>query len=349
MRNYLYVALFLALPAIAAERKFDFTDVRENQMPPGFRSAVTGEGKPGDWKVILDEVPSPLPPLTTEATAHTKSPVLAQLAQDPADEHFPILIYEPEIFSDFTFTTRFKTVRGTAEQMAGIAFRIQNESNYYVLRASSLGNTFKFYKVVNGQRSNPLGPQVSIPSGVWQELSVQCEGNRIRCRLDGKDVIPPLVDDSFLRGKIGFWTKSDSISYFTDARIVYTPLEPGAQKILRGLLKKYPRLVNLKIYVPGKEPGTTRVVASRIEQDVGQSGTKTEQAVIATGQIYYGKEKDSVSVIMPLRDRNGDVIAAARVIMQTFAGQTEENAIVRATPFVKEIQANITSLADLVE
>ena len=52
---------------------------------------------------------------------------------------------------------------------------------------------------------------------------------------------------------------------------------------------------------------------------------------------------------MPLRDRNGDIIAAARVVMQTFAGQTEENAIVRATPFVKEIQARVTSLQDLVD
>jgi hypothetical protein len=349
MRISLYAALVLALPVMAAERKFDFSDVRENQSPPGFRSAVTGEGKPGDWKVILDDVPSPLPPLTSEATAHTKSPVLAQLAQDSTDEHFPLLIYEPEIFTDFTLTVRFKTVRGTAEQMAGIAFRIQNESNYYVLRASSLGNTFKFYKIVNGQRSNPIGPQVSIPSGVWQELSVQCEGNRIRCRFNGKEAMPPLADDSFIRGKIGFWTKSDSVSYFTDARIVYTPLEPGAQKILRGLFKKYPRLLNLKIYVPGKEAGTTRVVGSKSEQEIGQAGGKTEQAVISTGQIYYGKEKDSVSVIMPLRDRNGDVIAAARVVMQTFAGQTEENAIVRATPFVKEIQTSVTSLADLVE
>jgi hypothetical protein len=349
MRNCLYWALALALPATAAERKFDFSEVRENQSPPGFRSAVSGQGKPGDWKVILDEVPSLMPPLTPEATVHDKQSVLAQLAQDPTDEHFPLLIYEPEVYGDFTLTTRFKTVRGTAEQMAGMAFRIQNETNFYVLRASSLGNTFRFYKVVNGQRSNPIGPEIPIPSGVWQELSVECAGNRIRCRLNGKELFPPLADDSFLRGKIGFWTKSDSVSYFSDTRIVYTPLEPGAQKIVRELVKKYPRLLNLKIYVPGKEPGTTRLVASKAESEIGQPGGKTEQAVIGRGETYYGKEKDSVSVIMPVRDRNGDVIAAARVVMQTFAGQTEENAIIRAAPFVKEIQARVTTLADLAE
>src|SRR5205807_10314991 len=103
------------------------------------------------------------------------------------------------------------------------------------------------------------------------------------------------------------------------------------------------------IYVPGLETGATRVIASKSEKEIGQPGTKTEQAVIREGQVYYGKEKDSVSVIMPLRDRNGEAIAAARVVMQPFAGQTEQNAIARALPLVKEMQTRVQSLEDLVE
>ena len=50
MRNdFLWALALLALPAVAAERKFDFSDVRENQAPPAFHSVVTGQGKPGDW------------------------------------------------------------------------------------------------------------------------------------------------------------------------------------------------------------------------------------------------------------------------------------------------------------
>ena len=64
MRNLFFWALaLLTFPVTAAERRFDFSDVGENQTPPGFRSTVAGQGKPGDWKVILDEVPSLLPPL----------------------------------------------------------------------------------------------------------------------------------------------------------------------------------------------------------------------------------------------------------------------------------------------
>src|ERR1041385_1301025 len=231
MRNrILLVFLLLALPTLGAEKKFDFTEVHENQAPPGFRGIVNGQGSPGDWKVILDEVPPLMPRLTPQASVLTKQSVLAQLAQDSTDEHFPILVYEDEIYGDFTLTTRFKAVRGSAEQMAGIAFRIQNETNYYVVRASSLGNTFKFYRVVNGVRGVPVGVDIKIPSGTWHEMSVECKDNQIRASLNGKELIN-VTDkvDPLKSGKIGFWTKSDSVSYFADTKIVYTPREPPAQ------------------------------------------------------------------------------------------------------------------------
>src|SRR5207247_698730 len=140
------------------------------------------------------------------------------------------------------------------------AFRVQNEANYYVVRASSLGNTFRFYKVVNGERGPVVGPETPISSGTWHELGIECKGNQIHCQLDGKELIT-LEDKAnpFTSGKFAFWTKSDSVSYFSETKIVYTPRELPAQSLLRELVKKYPRLLDLKIYVPGKEPGAPRL------------------------------------------------------------------------------------------
>jgi hypothetical protein len=351
MRNQCLIGCLalIALGASAAERTFDFSEFSEGQTPPGFRSAVTGEGKPGDWKVVLDTVPPQMQPLTPQALAVSKRPVLAQVAQDPTDEHFPLFIYEKESFDDFTLTTRFKTVGGTNEQMAGVAFRIQNETNYYVVRASSLGNTFRFYKVVNGQRGSILGPEIPIQRNVWHELSVVCKGSQIECRLNGRQVIPTLTDTSFSSGKIGFWTKSDSVSYFADTRIVYKPREAPAQALVRNTMKSYPRLLGLEVFVLGTEPQTTRLVASDDGKEIGRAGEKAEEDVIRRGVSYYAKDKESVSVTLPLRDRNGDPIAAVRVVMKTFAGQTEDNAVVRATPIVKEMGARVQTLQDLVE
>jgi hypothetical protein len=348
--HFLWALALLTLPAAGAERKLDFSKVSENQPPPGFRSVVTGQGQPGDWRVIMDEVPPLLPPLTAGAPVVAKKAVLAQLAQDPTDEHFPLLIFEGEVLGDFTLTTRFKTVKGVAEQMAGIAFRIQNETNYYVVRASSLGNTFRFYKVLNGQRGPVVGPELPIPNGVWHELVVECKGNQIRCRLNGQELITATDQvNPFTSGKIGFWTKSDSVSYFTDAKIVYTPHEAPAQALVREVSKKYSRLLGLQVYVSGDDPKTSRLLASTNTNEVGRVGGKVELDVIGHGTTYYGKEKGSVSVVVPLRDRNGDPVAAMRVIMKTFAGQTEQNAWARALPVVREMQGRVASLQDLVQ
>jgi len=158
-----------------------------------------------------------------------------------------------------------------------------------------------------------------------------------------------MQQDTFPKGKIGFWTKSDSVTYFTDTKIVYTPRAPPAQGIVRDVIKKYPRLLGLEIYVQSEDPAKPRLLASKDPKQLGHSGGKAEQDVIKRSVIYYGKEKGGVAVTMPLRDRNGDTIAAARVVMHTFPGQTQDNAVARALPIVKDIEAQITSLQELLQ
>lgn len=332
-----------------AEREIDFTKTRLNEQPAGFRSTVTGAGKPGEWKVILDEVPSLLAPLNPASTPVPKRSVLAQLSRDSTDEHFPLLVADEEVYADFTLKARFKTVAGSIEQMAGVAFRIKDENNYYVVRASSLGNNLRFYKFVEGVRSAPIGPEVPIPSGVWHELAVQCKGNEIHCQLDGKEIIPPLNDTSFSEGKIGFWTKSDSVSYFTDVHLDYTPAEMLATVLVHEMIQKYPRLIGLRLYAKTVKRPELHVVAAKPEGDISLPAGRVEQDVVARGVVYFGKEKKqkSVLVTMPLRDRNGEVVAAVRFSLESFPGQTEQNAVGRAMPMLREMEARVRTAKDL--
>jgi hypothetical protein len=345
---YLLALLFLASSPKAAERLLEFGNVAEGQTPPSFSSLVSGKGKPGEWKVVLDEVTPSLPALSPQAASASRQAVLAQLSQDPEDERFPLFVYEAETFGDFKLTTRLKTVRGEAERMAGVVFRLKDATNFYVLRISSKGNNFRFYKVVDGQRGTIIGPEANVPSGVWHEISVECKGSQITCRLNGDQAIPVITDTSFTSGKIGFWTKSDSVSYFGNTRIEYTPMVNPGQALARDTLKIYPRLLGIEIFVLGDSPGSTKLVGAGEEARVGKAGGQAEFEVITKAGIYCGKDKGSVSVVMPLRDRNGDVVAAARVIMKTFPGQTEKNAVERAAPIIKEMQKRVQSIDDLV-
>ena len=233
--------------------------------------------------------------------------------------------------------------------MAGIAFRIQDENNYYVARASSLGNTFRFYKFVQGTRSTPVGPEIAVAKGVWHELRIECKGNQIRCFLNGAQVIPDITDSSFTEGQVGFWTKSDSVSYFSDTSIVYTPKETLAAALVRQMLKKYPRLLGLKIFATTINRKELHVVASEDAQELGRPATKVEQDVVARDVVYCGRSKKKTLVTLPLHDRNGEAIAAVRVVLQLFPGQTEQAALARATPIVKQMETRVRSATDLTQ
>ncbi len=338
---FLWLSLLLAGAARAAEHAFDWSEMPLNQSPTGCVSIVAGEGKPGIWKVITDEMPmnTGIAPLTSNAPTRSKKEVVAQLSQEFIDGHSPMLILGNEGYGDFTLTTKFKIVSGVMEQMAGIAFRVQDERNYYYLRASALGTNVSFCKIVKGELQSRVGNKMDITPGVWHELGVTCKGTAIDCTFDGKPVIDTINDAEFSGGRIAYWTKSDSVSYFTDTRVVYTPREPFVQGVVRETMAKYPRLLGLQVVMLTGHPAQPHLVASDKQQEIGEPGRKSAVDVIEKGTVFWDKDGDQVTVTMPLRDRNGDAHAAVRVTMRSFKGQTEENAIMRALPIVKEMQA----------
>jgi hypothetical protein len=335
LKRVIALCSLVVASATGAELRLDFGPAGVDATPPGFTNVLAGGGRPGLWRAVREEGPDAPPQI-----------VLAQTSADVKDERFPMLVYEPGTFDDFTLTTKFKIVDGVAEQMAGIVFRYQDEKSFYVVRASALGSNVRFYKVVGGIRSQPIGPALPVAKGVWHELKIECRKNKIRTWFNGREAIPELTDTSFAAGKIGFWTKSDSLSRFADTRIEYTPREPLAQVLVRDAMREFPRLVGLKIYLPDAT-GTPRVVASKDPADLEQAGGASEQAAIAQGQVFYGREKKTVSVVQPLRDRNGEPIAALRVTMQSFPGQTEQAVLQRALPIARSLQARVQSAADL--
>jgi hypothetical protein len=338
-----------AASAFGAEIKINFDDFTQGQSPTNFHSALAGGGKPGEWRVVMDDVPSAFAPLSGQTPIFNRHAVLAQTSEDATDERFPMLIYDGETFKDFKLVTQFKIVVGTAEQMAGIVFRYQNESNFYVVRASALGHNLRFYKVVNGARSDPLGPTVDVSTNIWRSLAVQCQGTQIIVWLDDHPVMPPLNDNTFAEGKIGFWTKSDAVSHFGDTVIDYTPRIAPAQTLVDNTMKELPRILGLRICALGDD-GQPHIIASKDDKEIGQPGNDAEKDAAATGAVYFGREKGAVAVTMPLCDRNGVPIASVRVRLKSaFLGESQDAALSRVRVIVQEMQGQVTSRQDLVQ
>ena len=322
--------------ARAAELSLDFSGQPDGPPPAQFRPALTGGGAPPDWRIVNVDAPSALPALPGQAPPMTRESVLAQLSEDRTDERFPLLIYQPEVFGDFTATLRFRTVSGRTEQMAGLAFRLVDERNYYVIRVSSLGNNVRFYKFVDGVRSEPIGPAVKVPLGDWHTLQVICKGNSIRALLDDKEVIPTLTDQSFVRGKLALWTKSDAVSHFAKLRIEYDLVRTLPQRLVEKARDEYPRLLAVTVYA--REDGVAKSVASTEPSLVGKPGTDAEEMALKDGKASAGTAKDHCIAVFPLRDRNGDPLFALRLKMRTFGGQTESNVAARGRLIADELE-----------
>ncbi len=341
----------LVLPVVGAEIKFNFGDFSEDRsLTNDFQSALAGGGRPGDWRIVTDEMPSAFKPFnSSNAPVMNHISVLAQLDTDPSDGRFPMLVYDKETFKDFALTTRFKILSGVAEQMAGIVFRYQNESNFYVVRVSALGHNLRFYKYVDGKFVDPATIGVDVSVGSWHTMTIQCQGNQIYWWLDGQMAPAVTTPMTFVSGKIGFWTMSDSLTHFGDTTITYTPIVPMAQLMVQNIMQQEPRgILELRIYALDKS-GTPRIIASNLAAEMGKAGTDAETGAITNGATYFGRGRGTVAVTLPLTDRNGDPVAAVRVELKSFLGETRDTSLLRAHMIVGQMQSQVLSSQDLAQ
>jgi hypothetical protein len=69
--------------------------------------------------------------------------------------------------------------------------------------------------VVAGDRQQFAAADLPVQAHDWHTLEATAEGTRIRISFDGKEIISA-DDGTFAMGKVGLWTKADSITSFDD-------------------------------------------------------------------------------------------------------------------------------------
>ena len=150
--------------------------------------------------------------------AESDAPSLPNALCQTGYADYPALSLSDKAYTDVTITTRFKAISGSSDRAAGIIFRIQDKDNYYILRANALEDNVNIYKYVSGWRRAIQEGSAKVPSGTWQELRLEVKGNHIRGFLNGKQIVEA-IDDTFKAGKIGLWTKADSVTCFDNVQI----------------------------------------------------------------------------------------------------------------------------------
>jgi hypothetical protein len=194
----------------AAGKRWDFQSDPVGSPPAGFTFDRTGQGREGRWAVVQDQ------------TAPAGDHVLAQLDQDDTDHRFPVAVAKAPALKDLRLEVRCKPVSGKTDQACGLVFRFRDADDYYVARANALEDNVNLYQVVNGKRRQLQGWSGKVARGEWHALAIEARGDHLQVFWEGKPVID--VHDSTFpdAGRVGVWTKADSVTHF-DA-LVATPL-----------------------------------------------------------------------------------------------------------------------------
>ena len=198
------------LPAGALAQAITFAEAEVGHAPKGFEPALTGNGSPGRWEIVRDD--------TAEG-----GKALAQVSTDPTDYRFPLLIHTPTMLADVEAKVRFKAVSGKVDQAGGLAIRLRDANNYYVVRANALENNVRLYRVVAGKREQFAGVSAKVTTGAWHTLALRAKGNQFLVRFDSKDLFTAKDDRFASTGKIALWTKADSVTRFD--RLAIEPLQ----------------------------------------------------------------------------------------------------------------------------
>jgi hypothetical protein len=194
------LALMTTLTAgLALAETVNFDDCKTGAPPPGWTASKTGNGDP-KWEVVADD------------SAPSKPNVLKQ----SGEATYPVCIKDDTSLKNGFVEVKFKAISGKTDQAGGVIWRAKDADNYYIARANALEDNVTIYHTVKGRRVAFKNVDEKVASGQWHTLRVEFEGNKCTVIFDGKKVIEA-ADDSFKdAGKVGVWTKADSVTIFDD-------------------------------------------------------------------------------------------------------------------------------------
>jgi hypothetical protein len=346
-QHVLLALLVLTIPLLAqsGERLWTFDRDTPGKPPEGFTLALTGHGTSGQWLV------------TKEATAPSQPNVLAQTSEDKTDYRFPLAIAEGADYKDLVLSVKFKAISGKVDQGAGLVFRLKDKDNYYIVRANALEDNFRLYHVINGKRSQFAGANFKVTSQQWHEIKVEARGDEFKCYYDGQ--LKFSVKDSTFKdaGKIGLWTKADSVIYFDDLTAKdmsgSASASPAgkiyAQRLVEELAARHPELVRIGMHVtpPGKPDNV--IIACNMPERIGQKSDPEDLKAITTGEPVALKEDNKFDVTLPLHDAAGKIIGAIGLTFSPRAGERQMDAVRRSRAMAREVEKRIASSGQLFD
>jgi hypothetical protein len=205
--------------------KIDLSSEKAGTEPTKFLSMV------GNWVIVEDEGKKvlmvdgrmwekgqPAGGLAEKARAIYGSRHEEFIDNVKAFAYFPYAVANSvEDFHDGEISMRFKLLGGQLDQCAGILFNLKPNGDYLTVRFNGKEDNLVLWTFTNGKRSFVKRGSENVPLQMqqWHTMKIVVKGTQLQGYLNGKLLLEYTLAAP-ASGKIGVWSKTDSISDFAD-------------------------------------------------------------------------------------------------------------------------------------
>ncbi len=138
--------------------------------------------------------------------------------------YFPYAVAKDvDDFHDGEISVRFKLVGGQLDQCAGILFNLKPNGDYLAVRFNGKENNVVLWTFKQGKRSFVKKGSEDVPLAMnqWHSLQISVHGTNLQASLNGKHLLDYTLAEP-VSGKVGLWSKTDSVSYFDEFMVTAT-------------------------------------------------------------------------------------------------------------------------------
>ncbi|MBZ5726662.1 MAG: DUF1080 domain-containing protein [Acidobacteriia bacterium] len=127
-------------------------------------------------------------------------------------------------FQNGEIEMRFQLIDGALDQCAGILFNVKPNGDYLTVRFNGKEDNLVLWTFNKGTRKfvKRAPEDVPLPMKQWHTMKIAVHGTKLEGYLNGRHLLDYTLPEP-VSGKVGVWSKTDSVSYFDGFTVTPAP------------------------------------------------------------------------------------------------------------------------------
>jgi len=139
--------------------------------------------------------------------------------------YYPIAVAQAvNDFRNGEISMRFQVVEGALDRCAGILFNVKPNGDYLAVRYNGMEDNLVLWTFNKGVRKFvKRGPdEVPLKVKEWHTMKIAVHGTKLEGFVNGKLILEYTMAEP-VSGKVGLWSKTDSVSLYDDFTVTPAP------------------------------------------------------------------------------------------------------------------------------